>query len=105
MTKLLKKAIAEARRLPPEEQDAIGAMILEEIADEKRWAKKFAETKDQLARWADEALAEIEAGRTMPLDFNRRAVAAKTAAGPAADPFATFGEWSSPEDEKAYRDL
>lgn len=72
MTKLLKKAIAEARRLSPEEQDAIGAIILDEIADEKRWAKKFAETKDQLARWADEALAEIEAGRTLPLDFDRR---------------------------------
>ena len=105
MTKLLKKAIAEARRLPPEEQDAIGAMILEEIADEKRWAKKFAETKDQLARWADQALAEIEAGRTMPLDFDRRDAVAKAGGAPAGDPFATFEEWNSPEDEKAFRDL
>jgi len=105
MTKLLKKAIAEARRLPPEEQDAIGAMILEEIADEKRWARKFAETKDQLARWADQALAEIEAGRTLPLDFNRCATAAKAGGTPADNPFATFEEWNSPEDEKAYRDL
>jgi len=72
MSKLLDKAIAKARKLPPGDQDAIGAIILDEIADEARWAKKFAETKDQLSRWADEASAEIEAGRTMPLDFDRR---------------------------------
>ena len=72
MTKLLDKAIAEARKLPPEEQDTVGAIILEEIADEQRWAKKFAETKDQLSRWAGEVLAEIEAGKAAPLDFNRR---------------------------------
>jgi predicted transcriptional regulator len=28
MTKLLEKAIAQARALPPEEQDALGAMLL-----------------------------------------------------------------------------
>jgi len=71
MTKLLKKAIAEARRLPPDEQDAIGAIILEEIADEKRWAKKFAETRHVIEAMVAEADAEIAAGRTMPLDFDR----------------------------------
>ncbi|MBM3732613.1 MAG: hypothetical protein FJW24_03945 [Acidimicrobiia bacterium] len=63
MTKLLDKAIAEARKLPPEEQDTVGAIILEEIADEQRWAKKFAATKDRLSRWAGEVSAEIEAGK------------------------------------------
>ncbi len=72
MTKLLQKAIEKARKLPPEEQDAIGAIILEEIADEACWAKKFAETQDQLSRWGDDVLAEIEAGHTTPLDFDRR---------------------------------
>jgi len=72
MTKLLDKAIAEARRLPPEEQDAIGAIILEEIADEKRWAKKFAETRHVLEAMVAEADAEIAAGRTLPLDFDHR---------------------------------
>jgi hypothetical protein len=65
MTKLLDKAIAEARKLPPEEQDTVGAIILEEIADEQRWAQKFAATKDRLSRWAGEVLAEIEAGRAI----------------------------------------
>ena len=34
MSKLLEQAIAEARKLPPDEQDAVGAIILAEIADE-----------------------------------------------------------------------
>ena len=33
MTKLLLEAIAEARQLPEWEQDALAAMILDEIAD------------------------------------------------------------------------
>ncbi|MSO91919.1 MAG: hypothetical protein EXQ86_00785 [Rhodospirillales bacterium] len=72
MTKLLEKAFEEARKLPPEGQGALGAIILDEIADEAGWAKRFAETQDQLARWADEALAELKAGRTTPLEFPRR---------------------------------
>ena len=72
MSKLLDKAIEEARKLPAEEQDALGALILEEIADEARWAKKFAETQDVLEKLADEALAELKAGRATPLEFPRR---------------------------------
>ena len=72
MTKLLEKAFEEARKLPPEDQDALGAIILEEIADEAGWTKRFAETQDQLSRWADDVRAEIEAGKTVPLDFDRR---------------------------------
>ena len=72
MTKILEKAIEEARKLPPEEQDALGAIILEEIADEARWAQKFADTQDVLEKLADEALADLKAGRTTPLDFDRR---------------------------------
>ena len=71
MSKLLDRAIEEARKLPPEEQDALGAIMLEEIADEARWAKKFAETQDVLEKLADEALADLKAGQTTPLDFNR----------------------------------
>jgi hypothetical protein len=72
MSKLFDKAVQEARKLPPEEQDALGAIILEEIADEARWAKKFAETQHLLEKLADEALAELGAGRATPLDFSRR---------------------------------
>jgi hypothetical protein len=72
MTKLLDKAIAAARKLSPEEQDSVGAIILEEIADETRWAEKFAASQDVLEKLAEEALAEHEAGQTTPLELPRR---------------------------------
>jgi hypothetical protein len=69
---LLDQAIELARKLPPEEQDALGAIILEEIAEEARWAKSFAERPDVLEKLADEALADLRAGNTALLDFDRR---------------------------------
>ena len=68
MTKILDKAIEEVRKLPPEQQDALGARILEELADEAKWTKAFAEMQDRLERLADEVLKEIEAGKTKPFD-------------------------------------
>ena len=72
MTKLLDKAIAEARKLPPEDQDALGARLLEELADEARWAKSFAEHPEVLEKRVAEAEAEIEAGEVFPLEFPPR---------------------------------
>ena len=72
MIDLLKKAFDEARKLPPEEQEALAAIILEEIADEARWAKKFAETRHVLEALATQADAEIDAGEVWPLEFPRR---------------------------------
>lgn len=69
MTKLLEKAITTASRLPEQEQDAIGAMILEELEDEEHWAKSFASSQEQLSKLAKEALAEYRSGRTKPLDL------------------------------------
>ena len=45
--------------------------LLDKAIQEARWAKKFAETQHVLEKLADEALAEIKAGRTAPLDFSR----------------------------------
>lgn len=67
MTKLLEKAMQEVSKLPSEEQDAMAAIVLEELASEKRWADAFLKSQDQLAKLAGEALAEYEAGRTKPL--------------------------------------
>jgi hypothetical protein len=36
MTQLLEQALAEVRKLSAPEQDAIAALILEELADERR---------------------------------------------------------------------
>ncbi len=68
MGKLLEKAIAEASRLPEDEQEAIGAWLLAEIESERRWDELFARPSDILERMADEALREHEAGLTQPLD-------------------------------------
>lgn len=71
MTKLLEKAFTEASKLPEREQDALAAMILEELASERRWEKAFADSERVLAQLADEALAEHREGRTQVLDPER----------------------------------
>ncbi len=69
MAALLDKAIEEARKLPPEEQGTLAAIILEEIADEARWAKTFAEMQELIDGLAEEALEEFRAGQTESMDF------------------------------------
>ena len=59
MTQLLEKALTEVYKLSPEKQDAIAAIILEELEDEQRWDKAFAESQDQLAQ---KVRADIKAG-------------------------------------------
>ena len=63
MTQLLEKALTEVYKLPPEKQDAIAAIILEELEDEQRWDKAFAESQDKLVQLAREVRADIKAGR------------------------------------------
>ena len=60
--------MAEATKLPPDEQDILAAILLEEIASEQRWSKSFATSAHLLQALASEALAEFRAGRTKPLD-------------------------------------
>ena len=71
MTKLLEEAFAEASKLPVQEQDALAAVILEELASERRWDQAFANSADLLAQLADQALAEHRAGKTHILDPER----------------------------------
>ena len=68
MTELLEQAIARLKTLPDREQDAIAAMILEELEDEIRWDEAFKRSKDALAFLAAEAMAEYRAGKTQELD-------------------------------------
>ena len=67
MTQLLEKALSEVAKLPPSEQDAVAAILLEELASEQKWAELFAKSQASLARLAEEALAEHRAGKTKPL--------------------------------------
>jgi hypothetical protein len=67
MTKLLEEALKEVTKLPEAEQDAVAAILLDELASEQRWAESFAKSQDKLAKLAEEALADYKAGRTKPL--------------------------------------
>ena len=68
MTKLLQEAFDQASKLPEAEQDALGRVLLEGLASERRWGDLFAGSHDLLAELADRALAEYDAGRTEKLD-------------------------------------
>jgi hypothetical protein len=63
MTQLLQHAIEEIKKLPTSEQDAIAALILEEIADERRWEDAFAHSQPQLERLAEKVREDIRAGQ------------------------------------------
>jgi hypothetical protein len=67
MTQLLEKVLNEVAKLPASEQDAVAAILLEELASERRWSESFAKSQDSLAKLAEQALAEYAAGRTKPL--------------------------------------
>jgi hypothetical protein len=68
MGKLLERAIEEAHTLPEAEQEALGALLLEEIESERRWDELFSRPSTVIERMAQEAHEEHEAGRTTPLD-------------------------------------
>ncbi len=68
MTRLLKKAMERVAVLAPKEQDAIAAIVLEEIEDDARWRASFARSQNALARLADQARSEIARGEVLPHD-------------------------------------
>ena len=63
MTQLLEQAINEARKLSAPEQDAIAALILEELADDRRWDEAFANSQSQLSKLAAKVKRDIADGR------------------------------------------
>lgn len=68
MTEMLEKAVAKVKQLPAEQQDAIAALILEEIEDEARWDTTFARSLGLLEQLAAEAEEEDRKGLTKELD-------------------------------------
>jgi hypothetical protein len=63
MTQLLQQALTEVQKLPAPEQDAIAALILDEIADERAWDDAFARSRDKLSRLADKVREDVRAGK------------------------------------------
>ena len=68
MTKLLKEVLAKIEKLPPERQDALARVLLDEMEAEAKWDQSFAESQDILEKLADEALEERAEGKTRPFD-------------------------------------
>ena len=70
MTQLLDQALSEVKKLPEPEQDAIAALILDELADERRWQESFARSQEQLAHMAAKVREDIRAGRVKSGGFD-----------------------------------
>jgi hypothetical protein len=72
LTQLLEQALARASQLSEADQDALAAILLREIESERRWDELFSRpaSADILARMADEALAEADAGRCRQLNLD-----------------------------------
>jgi hypothetical protein len=67
MTQLLEKVLREIEKLPPAEQDAVAAIVLEELASEQKWTELFEKSQDVLSRMGEKAPDEHRAGKTKPL--------------------------------------
>ncbi len=68
ITEALADAVAEAAKLPAEDQNFLAFRIMEEIAEDKKWSDSFARSQDMLDKMAAEALAEHDRGETRPLE-------------------------------------
>ncbi|AHJ27609.1 hypothetical protein PN465_12325 [Nodularia spumigena CS-584] len=68
MTELLEQAIIKLKSLPANEQNAIAAIILEELEEEQQWDEAFSRSPDALATLATQAMAEHRAGKTQELN-------------------------------------
>jgi hypothetical protein len=68
MATLLEQALEKAGALAQDEQDAIASEILDSLADEEAWKKRFAAKRDRLRELAREALEEDERGETRAVE-------------------------------------
>ncbi len=71
MSQLLDQAVVEARKLSDIEQDAIAAIILEEIRDDQRWEKSLAGSPGKLTALVARAEAQVRAGQCRTAGFDQ----------------------------------
>ena len=62
MSRRLEEVIERVRGLPEERQDALAAIMLEELEAEAAWDERFAKSPDVLAAMVEQARREIAAG-------------------------------------------
>jgi hypothetical protein len=70
MSPLLDKPVEEVRKLPDEEQDAIAAIILQEIEDDRRWDESLTKSPGKLAALAARAEEQVRDGRFRAVGFD-----------------------------------
>ncbi|MEW6679709.1 MAG: hypothetical protein AB1297_01635 [bacterium] len=70
MTRVLEKAFEMASILPQSEQEKLGFRWIAEIESEQRWEELFKNSQDVLDKLADEALEDLEKGRTEQIGWN-----------------------------------
>jgi len=68
MTQALESALTKLAQLPAADQDRIGLWLLDELADEEKWASQFAASQDGLAKLAAEARVHVTAGTATDVD-------------------------------------
>jgi hypothetical protein len=56
--------------LPDPEQDAIAALILEEIEDDRRWEQAFARSSEKLTALAARAAEQVRTGQCRTAGFD-----------------------------------
>ena len=62
MSQLLDHAVAETRKLTDEQQDAVAALMLQEIEDDRKWEGSFARSSGKLAALAARAVEQVRNG-------------------------------------------
>jgi len=55
--------LAAVQKLSSSEQDAIAAIIIDELEDEKLWDEAFAQSQESLSRLVEKARADVRAGK------------------------------------------
>ncbi len=70
MTQLLEQAIDAVQKLPPEQQNTVAAIILQELADEQRWNDAFDRSQHQLDLLGEKVELDIAAGRVQDLGMD-----------------------------------
>ena len=70
MSQLLDQAMAEARKLSELDQDAIAALILAEIEDDRKWEQSLARAPGKLAALATRAAEQVQGGQCRTAGFD-----------------------------------
>lgn len=70
MTRLLESAIDRLRKLPEDRQDQMAKLVLEELAEDEKWAESTRKAEGKLGGLVQSILADERAGKCEDLDKN-----------------------------------